>query len=193
LGKTNTGLKKNKTEKHDNKGLPVKEKKINLLEILVKHEGTYTGFGKDQDEKEFKGSLEMSNVAGNKGVLIRYRAIGVEGNEFNKSTTLFNRDTVLFNEETTIICYDNQNKLSLWTLNNKIGTMTKFDFRRYRQVSSKHSLFIFGFGAQEDNNVFREEITIELWENQDISYNYSWGEAGGHFLSRSVIRMKKIS
>ena len=119
--------------------------------------------------------------------------MGVEGVEFNKDTTLYNRDTILFNEEYTLICSDNKNHLSLWTLNNNIGTLIKFDLRRFRQVSPKHCLFIFGYGDPEDNNVFREEITIELWDNDELSYNYSWGEAGGHFLSRSTISMKKTS
>ncbi len=91
-----------------------------------------------------------------------------------------------------MICNDSENKLTLWTLNNNIGTMARFDLRRFRQVSPKHCLFIFGFGDPDDNNVFREEITIELWDEGDLSYNYSWGEAGGHFLSRSTVKMKKI-
>lgn len=131
-------------------------------------------------------------MVNHKGVSFRYKAIGMAGTEFNKDTVLYNEETVLYNEEYTIICYDHENKLALWTLNNNIGTMVRFDLRRYRQVSPKHILFIFGYGDPEDNNIFREEITIELWDNDDLSYNYSWGEAGGHFLSRSSVRMKKI-
>jgi hypothetical protein len=185
-------LGKTKSDK-ENKVMPVKEKKLNLLEHLVKFDGNYMGIGKNHEEKEFKATLEMRSVVSRKGVMMIYRAIGVDGTEFNKDITLYNRDTILFNEEATLICYDPENKLTLWTLNSNIGTMARFDLRRYRQVSSKHSLFIFGFGDPDDNNVFREEITIELWENGDLSYNYSWGEAGGHFLARSNVRMKRTS
>jgi len=144
------------------------------------------GIGVNHEKKDFKGILEVKSVVNHKGVSFRYKAIGMEGTEFNKDTVLYNEDTVLYNEEYTIICYDNENKLGLWT------PMVRFDLRRYRQVSPKHSLFIFGYGDPEDNNIFREEITIELWDNNDLGYNYSWGEAGGHFLSRSTVRMKKI-
>jgi hypothetical protein len=90
-----------------------------------------------------------------------------------------------------MICNDSNNELSLWTLNNNIGTMVKFDLRRYKQFTQRRHLYIFGFGNPEDNSVFREEIAIELHEDGDISYNYSWGEAGGLFLSRSTVKMKK--
>jgi hypothetical protein len=173
--------------------LPAKNKKINLLDILTKRDGYYMGTGVNHENKEFQGTLTLRSIVNKKGVSLKYKAIGIEGNEFNKDTTLYNHETILYNEEYTLICYDSENKLTLWTLNNNIGTMARFDLRRFRQVSTKHCLFIFGFGDPEDNNIFREEITIELWEDGDIGYNYSWGEAGGHFLSRSTIRMKKTS
>lgn len=169
-----------------------KNKKINLLDILTKRDGNYMGIGINHENKEFQGTLTLTSIVNNKGVSLRYKAIGIDGNEFNKDTNLYNHETILYNEEYTLICNDSENKLALWTLNNNIGTMARFDLRRFRQVSPKHCLFIFGFGDPDDNNVFREEITIELWDEGDLSYNYSWGEAGGHFLSRSTVKMKKI-
>lgn len=169
-----------------------KKPKQDPLSILIKRTGLYRGSGVNHDNKEFQAELEMKNVVDNKGISIKYKAVGTEGVEFNKETTLYNIDTILYNEECTLICYDSDNKLSLWTLNNNIGNMARFDLRRQRSVSSKHHIFIFGFGEIEDETVFREEITIELWENGDLSYNYSWGESGGLFLSRSTVRMKKI-
>ncbi len=161
--------------------------------MLSKRDGNYMGIGVNHENKEFQGKLELRTIVNKKGVALKYSAVGVKGNEFNKDSMLFNGDTILYNEENTVICNDSENRLTLWTLNNNIGTMARFDLRRFRQVSSKHSLFIFGYGDPEDNNIFREEITMELWDNNDLSYNYSWGEAGGHFLSRSTIRMKKTS
>ncbi len=168
-------------------------KKVDYIEILRKRAGNYMGQGVNHEHKKFKGNLELRSIVNDKGLSIKYKAIGIEGIEFNNETTLYNEDTILYNEEHSVICSDSNNQLSLWTLNNNIGTMVKFELRRFRQVSSKRSLFIFGYGDPEDNTVFREEISLELWENGDLSYNYSWGENGGHFLSRSTIRMKKTS
>lgn len=167
--------------------------KKDLIKVLINCEGTYLGSGTNHENKEFQGTLVLKPIVNNRGVSLKYKAVGMHGNEFNKETTLYNKDTVLYNEEYTIICYDSQNELSLWTLNNNVGTMERFDLRRFRRISGNRSLFIFGFGDPDDNSVFREEISIESWENGDMSYNYSWGEAGGHFLSRSTIRMKKIN
>lgn len=169
-----------------------KGKKINLLDVLTIREGRYEGIGKNHEEKQFKGMLHLSSIVNNKGIAFKYKAVGIEGNEFNNLKALYNEETVLYNEEHTIICNDNENKLALWTLNNNIGTLARFELRRFRQISPNHTLFIFGFGDPEDNNIFREEISIELWNNGDLSYNYSWGEAGGLFLVRSTVRMKKI-
>lgn len=169
-----------------------KKPKHDPLDVLRKRAGIYMGHGENHEKKAFKGDMELRNIVNNKGISMKYKAVGVDGVEFNKETNLYNLDTILYNEEWTLICNDSDNKLCLWTLNNNMGTMVKFDLRRFRQVSGKHQIFIFGFGDADDNTVFREEITIELWEDGDISYNYSWGEAGGIFLARSTVRMKKI-
>lgn len=169
-----------------------KKQKHEHIDLLLKREGTYMGMGTNHEEKEFRGEMKIRTIVNNKGISIRYKCVGMEGVEFNKDTMLYNKDTVLYNEEYTIVCNDSDNELCLFTLNSNVNTMAKFELRRFRHVSASHQLYIFGFGDPEDKNHFREEITIELWEDGDISYNYSWGEAGGIFLSRSTIRMKKI-
>lgn len=165
--------------------------RTNLIAILAERSGSYTGTGKNQDNKEFSGTLELKTVANEKGISLKFSAIGTEGNEFNKNTNLYSKDTILFSEEWAIICYDSKNELALWSLNSSIGTMAKFHLRRFRQISGTRSLFIFGYGSPESNTIYREEISIELLENGELSYNYSWGESGGHFLSRLTVTMKK--
>jgi len=168
-------------------------KHLHLLEILLKCAGHYMGLGVNHEKKEFKGDLELIPIVNKKGLLLKYRAVGTKGIEFNKPESLYNLETILYNEEHTIIAYDNKNRLSLWTLNLNVNTFVKFDLKHYKQVAPKRYLFIFGFGKPEDSTIYREEITIELWENGDISYNYAWGESEGHFVSRSTVRMKKTS
>ncbi|MCX7877053.1 MAG: hypothetical protein N2510_00260 [Ignavibacteria bacterium] len=170
-----------------------KKKKDDLIQILTERAGNYMGKGVNHENKEFKGNLELKPIIDNKGILLKYLAVGTEGTEFKKDSTLYNVETVLYNEEVTLICRDNNNEICLWTLNNNIGTLQKFELRRFRHVSKNRMIIIFGYGDKEDNQIFREEITVELWENGDLSYNYSWGESGGHYISRSTVRMKKTS
>jgi hypothetical protein len=176
-----------------NKALrPFAGQKVNLLEIFKGREGSYMGFGVNHDSKEFRGTLDLKRIINGRGIEIKYKAVGVEGTEFNTSTHLYNEETVLYNEENTIIAYDGENQLCLWTLNSNIPSMVKFELRRYRQISSKKHLFIFGFGNPEDNTIFREEISIELAEDE-FTYNYSWGQANGMFIASFSVTMKKIS
>ncbi len=52
--------------------------------------------------------------------------------------------------------------------------------------------FTFGFNTPSDRSTFREEITLDLWPNQELSYTYSWGMPGGEFKERSGVRMASI-
>lgn len=170
-----------------------RKKRTDLIELLSERAGNYMGMGVNHEDKMFKGNLEIKPVIDSKGILLKYLAVGTEGTEFKKASTLYNVETVLYYEEVSLICRDNNNEICLWTLNNNVGTMQRFELRRFRNISRDRMVVIFGYGEKEDNEIFREEITIEFWENGDLSYNYSWGESGGHYISRFTIRMKKTS
>jgi hypothetical protein len=162
------------------------------LKILINSAGFYTGYGVNHEDRQFKGLFEMTPVVENRGVHIKYRAVGLkeEGNE--KEIGLFNRDMLLFNEEDTLIAHNNENKLCLWTLNSNVPTVCMFELRRFRRIPGEKSILIFGFGKRNDETIFREEITMEIWDAGNLAYNYYWGEPQGHFLSRSTIIMRKL-
>lgn len=166
--------------------------KANLLEVFIGKEGVYTGTGINHENTVFNSQMELKRIINGRGVEIKYKAIGIEGSELNKPTALYNEETILFNEENTIIAYDSQNKLCLWTLNSNIPSMVKFDLRRFREISGKKHIFIFGFGDPAVDVIFREEISIEISANDEITYSYSWGQADGMFISHSTATMKKI-
>jgi len=168
------------------------ENKIEPLEILLSCKGIYTGLGVNHEDVQFRGLLEIIPVVNDKGVNIKYRAVGIHGNEFDDLDNLFSSETVLFNEEHTLIAYNNHNKLCLWTLNYNVPTVCVFKLRRFRRIPGNKTIFIFGFGERSDEKIFREEISIEIWDAGNIAYNYYWGEAGGHFLSRSTVIMRKL-
>jgi hypothetical protein len=162
------------------------------LKILINSSGFYTGFGVNHEDKQFKGILEITPVVGNRGVYVKYRAVGMKEQGPAKDIELYNRDMQLFNEEHTLIAYNNDNKLCLWTLNSNVPTVCVFKLRRFRRIPNVKSIIIFGFGSKEDSEHFREEIAIEIWDAGNIGYNYYWGEAGGHFLARSTVIMRKL-
>ena len=171
---------------------PVTGPKINLMKIFRDKDGTYMGFGADKDNRQFRGDLEVTHIAGGKGVALKFKAVGMEGTEINNSAHLYNGDTISYNEEYSTIAYDTKNHLCLWALSTNIATMVKFNLRHYREVSQGQFVLIFGFGDPEDSSSFREEITIELTGGAEITYNYSWGQPDGTSIAGSSVTMKKI-
>ncbi len=168
------------------------EHKEGPLEMLLKSAGFYTGYGVNHDDQQFRGILELTPIIGNNGVYIKYRSVGLRGDELEKDTSLFSRDTRLYHEEHTLIAKNNVNKLTLWTISILTPTVSLFNLRRYRRIPNQKAFIVFGFGNREDNTIFREEISVEIWDSGSIAYNYFWGEPGGLFLSRSTVIMRKI-
>lgn len=149
-----------------------------LLELLCSRAGVYEGIGLNDHHHEFNGRIELVPIVGEYGVNINYSAKGIDNN--------------VFNEEHTIIALNNENKITLWTLNNKFNTMLQFEFRNHKRIHGEKDILIFGFGDAADKFIFREEISIEIWDNGNISYNYYWGQPTGDFLARSNLTVSKV-
>jgi hypothetical protein len=58
-----------------------------------------------------------------------------------------------------------------------------YELRDYKRIPNTKDILIFGFGERDSMCDFREELTIELWDNGDLSYNYFWGMPNGEFVS----------
>ena len=163
------------------------------LEKLINAAGFYTGYGVNHENQQFKGLFEITPIVNNNGVHIKYKATGLTEEDHKiEHENLYNQEMQLVNEEDTIIAFNNDNKLCLWTLNINVPMVCVFNLRRYRRIADSKSILIFSFGDKKDEKHFREEITIELWDSGSIAYNYFWGEPGGNFLSRSTIIMRKL-
>lgn len=171
--------------------MKVHEKENDVLSLLIKFEGSYRGFGINNENKKFRGKLTIKPIVGNKGVYIHYTAIGTEAVNLNKPTNLYTKETAVYNEEHITIARDHENNLKMWSLNSNLGTMIIFDFRGMKYIAKQKHVLIFGYGTIEDNTMFREEITIELWDSGEIGYNYSWAEPRGLLLSRASVTLKK--
>lgn len=162
------------------------------VDILVNNAGFYTGYGVNNEDKQFKGLLEITPVVSNSGVHVMYRTIGLADEEAPEEAGLYKREHTIFNEEHTLVARNSGNKVCLWTLNSNMPTVCVFELRRVRRIANNKSIIIFGFGDTKDKTVFREEITFEIWDAGNIAYNYYWGEPGGTFLARSQAIMRRI-
>jgi hypothetical protein len=149
-----------------------------LLSLLGLKAGRYTGQGLNDGHQKFTGELVLTPVVNNFGVHIAYKAAGKDG--------------TVYSEEHTLISLNNENKLSLWTLNSNFHTTITFDFKSHKRIPGEKDIIIFGYGDSEDNSMFREEIDIELFDNGTLGYNYYWGMPDGVFMKRSSVKMKKV-
>jgi hypothetical protein len=165
--------------------------KNDVIHMLSKFNGQYSGFGINHEKRKFRANLTIRSVINKSGVYFHYSAFGEGGDLLHKPANLYSSDTMFYNEEYAMIAYDNENKIKMWNLSSNIGTMVKFHLKSTRHLAKNKDIIIFGNGEAEDNSTFREEITIELWENGDVSYTYAWGEIKGLFISRSSVRMKR--
>ncbi|RPI14599.1 MAG: hypothetical protein EHM58_16130 [Ignavibacteriae bacterium] len=149
-----------------------------LLVLFTSRAGVYYGKGIKDNSLEFSGQIDLHPIVNNDGVNIRYKAIDTDGE--------------IVSEEHTIISLNNENILTLWTLNSDFHTMLMFKFKNHKRIQDVKDIFIFGFDSPDSNNFSREEITIKLWDNGDLSYNYFWGSPNGEFLSCVNLNLSKL-
>jgi len=147
---------------------------MSLFVQLERYVGQYGGEGINHEDQTFTGEFVLSKSINS--FSISFKATGAKGE--------------LYHEERTTIALSTNEKPGLWSVNTNNPVMLQHDFRR--EVSEPGvKKIIFGFGDTETLSSFREEITLEMYENGDLGYRYSWGMPGGEFRDRSGLRMVK--
>lgn len=144
-----------------------------FITTLSKLEGHYTGFGINHDQQEFKGELFLKPIINSSGIEIVFIATGNNGE--------------IYHEEKTLIATDDQQKPAMWSLNSNAPMLFKFEVR-----ANNESEIVFGLNDPQDRSKFREEIKLEIINNDQIGYHYSWGLPDGDFQYRSGLTMKKF-
>ena len=147
-----------------------------IVRIISARTGEYVGEGTNHEDQSFVGLLKIFPVVKDHGVSISFTATGLDGK--------------LFHQEQSLIAPSISEKLCLWNLNTNIPGLVEHEFRRAENLVGADHSFVFGFGTPTATSSFREEIAIDLWQNGDISYRYSWGMPGGSFEARSAVRMQ---
>ncbi len=147
-----------------------------IVKTLTTYAGEYTGQGINYEGQPFIGQLSILPVVTDHGVAVKFTAKGLDG--------------TLFHEEQSLVAPSLSEKLSLWNFNSNVPGLLEHQFRRDEKVDGAIHSFVFGFGNPKEHGSFREEVAIDLWPNQEVSYRYSWGLPGGSFESRSSVRMK---
>ena len=151
---------------------------MNDLIKLVSRVGTYSGDGKNHEGQHFKGTLEIRNLLGGRGVLFVFKATALDG--------------TFFHEEFSTIAPTIGGELMLFNLNTNTPGMVAHSLSRTVNTGDEMASMVFLYGDLSNGQTFREQITIELHSNGCIGYKYAWGMPGGSFTDRSSVVMKKI-
>lgn len=136
--------------------------------------GSYFGSGVNHENQKFEGSIQLTPIAGGKGAQLSFKATGLDGK--------------IYHEETSLLGPGFDEKPCLFVLSNNHPAVTPHVLKSEAQTS-EGSLYVFGFGKISDPNSFREEITLQIFQDGSVSYTYAWGLPGGEFQERSGVRM----
>jgi hypothetical protein len=150
-----------------------------ILAQLTEMTGTFVGEGLNHDGQPFVGRLTLTPLLSGRGFRLQFEATGTDGTVYHK-------------EESTIApSVDSQ--LKLWNLNSNTPGLIPHDHRPSAPKSGALCSLIFGFNNSQDKHVFREEVTLDIWDPQRVSYSYAWGLPGCDFKERSSVSMTRMN
>lgn len=132
--------------------------------------GRFMGHGINHAAERFMGTMTLMPVLGNRGTALTFTATG-------------DADAI-FHDERTLIGLDEQGRLSMVSTSNNTGALL-----HYALQDAESARLVFRLGDLDDEHSFRETREIVLHEDGDVTYRFSWGQPGGPFRERSVVRM----
>ncbi|MEQ1723551.1 MAG: VOC family protein [Pseudobdellovibrio sp.] len=148
------------------------------LQILNSICGTYQGEGTNHEDQVFNAIFKLKPLFNGKGFSLQFTATGKDGTVFHK-------------EESTLALALNE-KLTLWNFNTNSPALIAHELKTSAIRPDCKASLLFGFNEISDVKSFREEVALDIWNNGEVSYTYSWAMPGGEFKERSSVRMKII-
>jgi len=148
-----------------------------VLTMLAARAGFYAGEGLNHEEQAFAGELTVEPMVGNRAVLLRYRALGPDGAVYHSEASLVGM------REDGVVC--------MWPVMSELPAILVHAVISTSESPSGRMTVVFRHGDPADEEVFRQELVLDLWPNQDLSYRHAWGLPLGMYKERSSARMKQ--
>lgn len=149
-----------------------------LLQLLAERIGRYEGEGANHAGEHFTGRLELLRLPEARTVAIRFAAVAPDGKPYHTE------ESIVADEGEELVLVVESPSMPEGVLEHR--------FRREEAADGSFRAFVFGYNDVAGRESFRQEIAIEIWENGDIGYRYSWGLPGGEFEPRSTVRMGRV-
>lgn len=144
--------------------------------LLLQSLGTYEGRGQNHERENFRAEVAISTKLPDKVLALQSTATGDHGEIFHQEMSWIGRNA--------------EGRLQLFVVSNNHPTVTIHDFDRLETTAETHNV-VFRLGDLADRGTFREEITLCLFADGHLAYQYSWGLPGGDFKPRSGAKLKK--
>jgi hypothetical protein len=135
------------------------------------------GAGINHEGQEFTGTLRATTVFNGAGASLHFKATGREGE--------------VFHEEASLIGPDHEGKPSLFVLSTNHPFVMPHQLKHQaRDLDGER--FVFSAGDMTNKAIFREEITLKIFQDGSVEYSYAWGMPGGEFAERSTAKMAPV-
>jgi len=143
-----------------------------LLERLSAGEGTWTGSGKGGGGGEYTAHLFVTKVAAGRGVSLTFQAIDGLGK--------------VLHDELLLVGPHAMGRVALWTLGNEVDAVLEHRLRR----TDGSTMWVFAFGLKDDQEGFRQEVTLSFNRDGTFAIQHGWGLPGQEFRdgSRATFR-----
>jgi hypothetical protein len=144
------------------------------LAALARHAGRYRGAGRNHEDEDFMGTIEIAPVAEGSGLSVVFLA---------------RADDTVFHSETSLIAADEAGVLTLWNLGSNLGFLAPHRLVSWTEDESGPTA-VFRVGSS-DGAGFVEEITLSATAGS-IGYAFAWGFPGNPMAARSSVVMTPL-
>lgn len=148
---------------------------MNLLQALAATKRVFRGEGLNHEKERFTGELRVEVLTAGAALLLRYRAVLHDGSTAH--------------EEATLLARGPDGRPTLWPVMSELEVVLPHPEVATSRTTQGGLRSVFASGPREDDTAFREEITIELHVDGEVTYAHAWGLPGGRFEDRSSCRM----
>jgi|GEM_PF-1072228 len=163
-----------------------------IIADLIARAGQYVGRGVDSEGRVFLADLELSKVAAGKSVSYRFRAQALAGSE-------------VYHDESGLIGVGIDGQLALMASSNHYRHVFLRGLSRVDALEPAAenpvgtlpprggSALVFAFNDSHQEDVFRDEIRLSLYDDGRVGHDYAWGLAGGPFAPRSNVVLTNVT
>ena len=149
---------------------------MNIVTELKKYIGEYSGEGINHEQQKFLAEFKLGKIVSGKGFELNFLAKGTDGS--------------MFHEEKSLLCSSLDETLTLWNFNNNCPGLVPHKLDSVKKTDGGLELK-FNYNDLSNQNLFREEVKLQLFDDGNMGYHYSWGMPEGEFKERSGLVMSK--